>query len=355
MKQKRGRKVRLADVAAEASVSLATASRVVNNPDSVSPELRGRVQRAMDAMNFVPSGAAMALASQKTRTVGMIVPSIGVAVFPPGVEALQQELLSNGYALVIANSGYDPQRELEAVRTLLRRGIDGLVLVGNERLPETAALIEEFRLPVIHTYVDRCDAGIHAVGFDQDKAAYEMTEYLVHLGHKDFGVITSPRTFNDRVRARCAAIARCLRAHKLKLGETRIVEVPYSIRDGRAALRTLLAADTRLTAIMCTTDLLAVGAVLEAQSLGQDVPGTLSITGFDDLEIASEIDPALTTVRVPTEEIGRVAAGYIIRLVAGEHVPRSNVIPAELVIRQSTGRPSNPRRGRGRPRKSSPS
>ena len=345
------RRTKLVDIATQAEVSVATVSRVLSKPETVRPELRERVQRVLEKHPYVPDGAASALASRKTHTVGAIVPTIGVAIFSDGIEALQSELQESRCALVIATNHNDPSEEFDAVNVLIRRGVDGFVLVGNDHLPETLELMRQFDIPFIKTYVGASDDGVPAVGFDQFDATYELTEYLISLDHRDFGVIVSPTRFNDRIRARRDGVLKCLEDRKITLAQSQVVEVPYSISSGRAALRSVMNANPRITAVVCTTDVLAIGAVIEAKALGIDVPGRLSVTGFDDLELAGQIDPTITTVKVPAEEIGRTAAGYILRVIAGESIPESFYTPTELIIRNSTARPANPRRPRGRPRK----
>jgi LacI family transcriptional regulator len=340
---------RLIDVAEAAGVSIATVSRVLNRPETVSPELKQRVTEILNETGFVPNGPAAALASRKTRTVGAIVPTIGNAVFADGIVALQTELHNSGYTLIIANHQYNREIELESVRALLRRGVDGFVLVGDDHLPETIQLLRSFDVPFIVTYVHESKNNIPAVGFDNELAAFQLTDYLLNLGHREFGLIANLNEPNDRVRARQNGVLRALRERKIKLPDRQIAHVPYSISSGRAALRAIKNANPDVSAVFCTQDVLAVGAIIEAQALGIDVPGDLSITGFDDLEIAGEIEPAITTIRIPTREIGRVAAGYIARLIAGHDAPQSTTVPVEMIIRESTARPAIPRRGPGRP------
>jgi LacI family transcriptional regulator len=345
------RAIKLTDVAEAAGVSIATVSRVINRPETVSPELRLRVTEILQKTGFVPNGAAAALASRKTRTIGAVVPTIGNAVFADGIVALQAELHNSGYTLIIANHQYNAEIELESVQALLRRGVDGIVLVGDDHLPETLAVLRTSGVPFITTYVHTSKNGIPAVGFDNELAAFQMTEYLLNLGHREFGLIANLSEPNDRVRARQRGVQRALRERKIKLPERQIAHVLYSVSSGRAGLRAVMNANPKVTAVFCTTDVLAVGAVIEAKTLGIDVPGELSITGFDDLELAGELDPAITTVRIPTKEIGRIAAGYIARLIAGNGAPNSTNIPIEMIIRNSAARPANPKRGPGRPRR----
>lgn len=332
------KKAGIADIAAAAGVSSATVSRVLNKPAIVRPELRARVQQALRTLGYVPHGAARALASKRTRSVGAVVPTLGTSIFARGVEALQNRLGEGGYGLLVANSQYDPEKELFETRALLERGIDGLVLVGNERLAETRALLRQYGIPVVVTYVSEAADGVPAVGLDSFEGTYALTRYLVDLGHRRFAIVTSPVANNDRIRARRDGIVTCLEHCDLRAGVP-ILELPYLMDSGKNAVRTVIAQAPDVTAIVCTTDVLAIGAIAEAKALGLDVPRDLSISGFDDLEFASYLDPSLTTVHVPAEEIGRIAADRVVGLMSDRPVPMTTDLAGKLVIRQSTGAP----------------
>lgn len=335
----RKRKAVIADIAAAAGVSTATVSRAINTPSMVRPELRERVQEALRLLGYVPHGAARALASRRTRSVGVLVPTLSTSIFARGVEALQNRLGEAGYSLLVANSQYDLDKELVETRALLERGVDGLVLVGNERVSETRSLLRQSGLPVVVTYVSEGADGLPAVGIDNYRCTYELTRYLFDLGHRQFGVVSSPFGSNDRIRARRQGILTCLEHRDAAIPQSGILEVPYTMESGREALRHLLRSHPAMTALVCTTDVLAIGAIAEAKDLGLDVPGDLSIAGFDDLEFASYLDPALTTVRVPTERIGEMAADLLLGLMQSRVVAPRSELEGELIIRRSTGTP----------------
>jgi LacI family transcriptional regulator len=333
------KKAVIADVADASGVSSATVSRVLNTPEIVTPEVRERVWRALRSLDYLPHGAARALRSRRTRSVGVVVPTLGLSIFARGVEALQSRLAELGYRLLVANSQYDLEKEALEIQALLEQGIDGLVLVGNEHLPEARSLVRRYDIPVVITFVHEAAEDLPAVGFNNLASAYEMTAYLVGIGHSQFGVITSPVAANDRIRARRDGIFRCLRDNGLSLDPASLVEVPYLVEAGREALRRVMSAAPQTTAVLCTTDVLAIGAVAEAKRLGIDVPGRLSVAGFDNLEFASYLDPALTTVTIPAEEIGRTAADRLLDVFAGKQPPQATEIPALLAIRASTAPP----------------
>jgi LacI family transcriptional regulator len=330
---------KIEDVAKRAGVSLSTVSRVLNHPSIVRPELREKVARAVAELSYRPDGAARALATRRSHTIGAVVPTLGISIFAEGIEALQNRLSEHGYMLLLANSQYDPGKELQEVRTLLERGVDAIVLVGDASSPKVHELIRQYDVPVVITYVAYSKRGLPAIGIDNAAATYNMTRYLLGLGHREFGVIANIPASNDRSRARLDGVLKALADQGVRFPRSRVVKASQSLTHGRMALRQLMDAHPQITAVVCTTDTLAVGAIAEARAMGINVPGSLSITGFDDIEISSELDPPLTTVAIPVAEIGRAAADHLVNAIAGLPISPAIELPYRLVIRGTTGKP----------------
>jgi LacI family transcriptional regulator len=332
-------KVKIEDVARQAAVSAATVSRVLNHPEIVRPELRDKVTRAIANLSYTRDSAARALKSGRMRTIGAIVPTLGLGIFADGVEALQNRLSESGYTLFVANSQYDQRRELQELQSLIERGIDGIVLVGGSHGQELRALIHQARVPVITTYVSKAQGGIPAIGIDNQRATRELTQYLLELGHVRFGTIANVPPSNDRSRARLDGIQKALAEAGIHLQPSQIIRADHSLAQGRSALRQLLNDHPDITAVICTTDTLSIGAMAEARKKGISVPQQLSITGFDDVELSSQVDPPLTTISIPAAEIGRGAADYLVNAIAGMPIPKSVQLPYRLIIRGSTAPP----------------
>jgi LacI family transcriptional regulator len=329
-------RAKIDDVAREAGVSSATVSRVLNHPAMVRPELRDKVARAIAKLSYTRDSAGRALKSGRMRTFGAVVPTLGLSIFAEGIEALQNRLSEAGYTLLIGNAQYDQQRELQELRSLLERGIDGVALVGGSHSPELRALIRQAGVPVITTYVSKASGGMPAIGIDNEAATRELTRYLLGIGHVSFGAIANVPPSNDRSRARLDGVKKTLAQAGIELKPTRIIKADHSLAQGRTAFRQLTTNHPEITAVICTTDTLAIGAMTEARKLGFKVPQMLSITGFDDIELAAEVEPPLTTVGVPAGEIGRGAADYLINAVSGLCVPRNIQLPYRIILRGST-------------------
>ena len=331
---------RLADVARAAGVSLSTASRALAEPGLVLPKTRGRIVAAATRLGYVPHGAARALASRRSRTIGAVVPTLDNPIFASSVQALQQRIAREGYTLILGSHEYDLDAEVKVVSALIERGVDGIVLVGLDHSPELHRLIAKAAIPCELTWATDAGRQHYSLGFSNRGAAASVAQHLLGLGHRRFAMISGQTGSNDRARERVAGVREALAAHGIELPPRCVMEVPFSIPAARAALGGLLDAGERFSALVCGNDLLAIGALLEAAARGIAVPARLSVTGFDDIDLAGEFSPALTTMRIPVAEIGRFAAERMLARIAGGDVPRAQDVPVDLVVRASTAPPA---------------
>jgi LacI family transcriptional regulator len=335
----------LSDVARLTGVSTATVSRVLNRPSDVSPALRERVLAEIEAIGYVPHGAARTLASQRSSTVGAIIPTLSNAIFATGLQAFEQRLDESGYTLLISISEYDPDHALRHVRSLLSRGVDGIMLIGQSHRDEVFELIRAKNLPYVTTWTYHPDGPHPSVGFDNRLAAYRLTRYLLEIGHRDIAMIGGLSTHNDRARDRIAGLNDALADWNVDLPPHRLIERAYEVAEGREALRFLMARGSRPTAVVCGNDVLAMGALFECQALGLDVPGDVSIAGFDDLPLVAHLSPPLTTMAVPSELMGRKAAEYLLAQFEGRPTPDATELEVGLIVRATTAPPKDTRRG----------
>jgi LacI family transcriptional regulator len=332
-------KAKLDDVARVADVSLATASRALSTPHLLKPATLVRVLEAARLLGYMPHGAARALASRRTHTIGAVIPTLDNAIFANSTQALQRELGEHGYQLLLGSHEYDPDREVKVTRALLERGVDGLALVGTDHSPELYQLLLGFRSPYVLTWSLDESGHHHCVGFNNREVGARVAQYLYDLGHREFAVISGFTAHNDRARDRITGVREALAARGIALGPQRVVETSFSIQSGREALLTLLQSASRPTAVICGNDILAQGAMLEAHALGMEIPGELSITGVDDMELSAHLSPGLTTVRIPTAEIGRRSAQHILGRLNGEETEKRTELAIELIVRGSTAPP----------------
>jgi len=322
----------IGDVARRAGVSTATVSRVVNQPGSVRGALRGKVEAAIAHLGYVPHAGARTLKSRRTGTIGAIFPTIDNAIFAKAIDALQRRLAEAGHQLLIATNDYSPAIEESQALNLLTRGADALLLCGVGQRASLLARLAARAVPVVHVMSWPPPPGLACVGFDNARAMAQVVRYLLDLGHRRIAML--------------AGVRDALAAAGLPLPASRVVERRYGIAPAREGLQRLIEgpAASRPTAVVCGNDVLAFGALFEAQRLGIDVPRELSIVGFDDLELASHLQPALTTVHVPAEAMWRRATEHVLAQLAGDAPPPSSEVEVSLVVRGST---APPRKGRG--------
>ena len=332
------------DVARAAGVSTATVSRALNLPGHVSAALREKVQQAVRQLGYVAHAGARAMSLRRSGTVGVVVPTIDNAIFARGLQAFQSRMAPAGQVVLLAFSDYDPAQEEVQVQALLARGVDALALTGVSQRPELMARLAQRGLPWVHTGTFPAPAGAACVGFRNREAMARAVQYLVDLGHRHVGMVAGITAHNDRAADRVAGVRQALRRVGLRLAPTALVESAYTVAAARAATRRVLAAvgnepspAQRPTALLCGNDVLAFGAMLECTSLGLAVPGDVSVVGFDDLDMARQWQPALTTVHVPTEQMWTLAADYLLaRLEGTASAPVQREIDVELVVRAST-------------------
>lgn len=333
------RSVGLREVARAAGVSTATVSRAINNPDVVSADLRERIAVAVKELGWVPDGAARALSTRRSQTIGAVFPALSVGDFAHATHAIQSELSEAGYTLLLACSEYEPELELRQVHKFVERGVDGLILVGQAHHPDLEPLLARRAMPFVHTFVYDRETHGTCIGPDNHKALMMMTDYLADLGHVRFGVIAQSTRNNDRASARLEGVRDALALRGLAVRPQHFAMGEWTIAEGRALLRRLMDSDPRPTAVVCGNAHLAVGAVLEAVAMGFRLPEDLSIIGYDDIEIMSQLPVPVTTVKVPSAEIGRIAARVLVARVEGREYSAPLEAEAELVIRASSGPP----------------
>jgi len=322
----------LEDVARHACVSTATVSRALNKTGVVSGARMRLIEEACEALDYVANGAARALSSNRSMTIGAIVPSLQNETFYRALTVFQQTVHEAGYTLLVANSEFDPDIELREVTTLLQHGIDAIMIVGSIHHEKMWARIRDKGIPCVQAWT--IDGSRPCVGFDHHQAAKAMANHLLDLGHRRIAVLVGTPVTNDRASARVEGTRAALRQYGVDiLGE---MTRSFSLEDGRKATEELLSRPNPPTAIICGNDALAFGVQIAAKAKGVRIPQDLSVAGFNDFEYAAHLDPPLTTVRVNLEEIGRASGKMLLDMIGGK--PGSQTILSyDLVLRKSTG------------------
>lgn len=331
---------KLDDVAREAGVSTATVSRCLNTPDRVAKATLDKVMKTVEDMGYTPHFGARVMAAKRSFTIGAIIPTMENAIFARGLQAFQEELHNRGYTLLVASSAYQPEVEKEQIRTLVARGADALLLIGYDRAPEIYEFLEKRNVPVLVAWTYSADHPLPSIGFDNRNSMRRLAQKVIDLGHRRIGVISGITQGNDRAQLRLEGVKDALKENGLDSSQLDVVETSYGVQDGENALAQLLALPHPPTAVMCGNDVLATGALRHAVEVGLRVPEDISITGFDDIELASIVTPSLTTMRVPHREMGRRAATKLANLVEGIEDVGSEALETSLKMRDSLAAPS---------------
>jgi DNA-binding LacI/PurR family transcriptional regulator len=305
----------LRDVADRAGVSLATASRVATGSSPVRPETRERVEAAMRDLLYVPPGR-----SETARAIGLLVPEFSNPVFAALAEAMEMHAARSGLATILCNTHGSAGRERDYVRMLIERGVEGMVFISAEitdvrgRHSHYAKLLERgARLVFVNGGSEELD--VTSVGVDERAAGRIATEHVIELGHDRIGFVAG-HEYALPTREKMLGHLDALRAASLKDGL--VAYSTFTVSGGREALRELLSKpdSDRPTAVICSSDLMAIGALQEASASGREVPRDLSIVGFDGIDAASWTTPPLTTVEQPIDEIARTAVEVLTGQVA---------------------------------------
>jgi LacI family transcriptional regulator len=326
---------RLKEVAQCAGVSIATVSRALSRPEVVDGKTLELVKKAAADLGYIPVGAARALVSGRSRIIGAIVPTLDHAIFARAIQAMQTTLDAAGYQLLVAAHEYSPASETSAIRAILSRGVDALMLVGADHSDETWSLLKATPVPVLLTW--SFDERLPCIGFDNALAGRLAAEYLLSLGHRRVGIISGACSANDRARLRIEGARAALEEHGYDLPKERVSEQAFTFAGGRKGLSEMLAKAEPPTAIIGGNDLLAAGAIFEAQSRGLRIPQDVSVVGIDNLEISLHTTPALTTVHLPTAKLGEESAHYLLARLQSRERPKRVSLPIELIVRGSAG------------------
>jgi LacI family transcriptional regulator len=288
-------------------------------------------------LGYVPNSAARALRSQSTRLVGAIIPTLDHAIYAKMVDSIEETLSDAGMSLLINTSQYDLERERSQAGILVSRGVEAVILVGTLHKPETMQLLKDAGIRQIHTYTTDVNGADAVVGFDNFAAGLTVVDFLAGLQHRHIAMIAGISRGNDRAARRRDGFLAGLERMGMDPRAALIIEAPYKIENGYHAMRSIMETRPRPTAVFCGSDILAVGASKYCAEQRIGIPDAVSLVGFDDLEIATLVEPALTTLHVPAKRMGELAAKIISDPQVAARNGVVNELPLRLVVRRSTG------------------
>ncbi len=325
------------DVAARAGVSGATVSRYFNSPDIVRLPTRERIEKAARELGYIRDRMAGALHGKMSGTVGLVVPTIDNAIFSELIEAFSNELHLHDRTMIIASHNYDLMREVSIVRSLLERRIDGIALVGRDHDIAAVEMLKVRAVPTVALWNSTGVPGIPTIGTDNFQSAFDITQHLIDLKHRDIALLFPDTHSNDRARDRKRGVLNALNDAGITLSEHRDYQCEYDMASAKQLAMDVLRIDAP-TAFVCGNDVIAHGVIHGAIRLGIRIPEDVSVVGIGDFRGSAAIEPPLTTVRLPARRIGQSAARILI-----EQLQRSDAsqvcdttIPSHVIVREST-------------------
>ncbi|AVF37917.1 LacI family DNA-binding transcriptional regulator [Rahnella sikkimica] len=329
----RSRTATLEDVAREAGLSPMTVSRALNNPKVVRPATIARVMEAVNVTGYIPNMLAGGLATSRTKLIAVVVPQINNNMFVDTVQAISDALAARGYHMLLCIVGYEPESETEIVATLLSRRPDGIVLTGIHHSSDLKRIILNANIPVVEIW-DLTPTPIDMlIGFSHEKVGNAIGEYFLGKGFTRFGFICAS---DRRAVVRKNGAISVLRSQPGTEIREMMVSLPANMEVGRTALKEMISGGERFDAIICSSDTLAQGVIMEAEAQGLRVPDDFSVIGFADLNFAAHNRPSITTVSVDKWDLGIKAASMLADRIEGIPVEEPILDTGyRLVIRES--------------------
>jgi len=324
------------DVARLAGVSTATVSRVINSPDTVREETREKVLLAMAKCNYKYNALARGFVTKKSNTIGLIIPTISNAVFAESTLGVQEYADQKNIRVVLGNSYYKYSQEKNLVKALRESQVDGLIITTTNLKGEILKSLVDENFPFVLLFSTVKGGPMSAVGIDNYLGGYLATEHLISLGHKRICMVAGNFSMTDRSFHRWHGYKKCLRDNGIPYDKELLVQTDYSLSGGRDSIKKLLNLPSPPTAVFCSNDYIALGTMKGAREAGLTLPDDLSIVGFDDMQTASYMVPALTTIRQPAYEMGQRAAKILLQLIEKKSKPVQDMMDSTLIVREST-------------------
>jgi LacI family transcriptional regulator len=339
---KKGKRARptLRDIARDVGVNVSTVSRALNGASThaVSPDLAQKIWRASRRHGYRPNAAAVMLRTNRSRTIGVIIPDITDPVFPPIIRGIEDGLARHDHVAILANTDGDPQRQVQAIESMRPRGIDGLIVASVTRHDADVSRLAT-GLPVVTVSRRTDDPRFSSVVHHEDDGFRRILTHLASLGHEWIATIAGPQTVSTGFNRYSSYVRH---SEQLGLGHQQpLVSFAraFNESEGERCAEELLVTGQPFTAVVCANDRLAIGAIAALRRHGVDCPRDIAVTGFNDMALADRLSPALTTIRVQHYRAGVEAAELIVAMAGNQtSEPRHIVLPVEMIVRDSARR-----------------
>lgn len=338
---KKGKKADIVAVAKAARVSPSTVSRYFNHPELLKSATRKKIDSAVRRTGYIRNRAAQTIHGIRSGTIGVLIPTLDHAIFAEVVQAFSETVEKEGFTILLASHGYDLQREYAVLRKFLEHRVDGVVLTGLDHDDAVFQLLDRQEIPSMLMWNYASDSRYPSIGADNEQAGRLIAEHVLSLGHRRIACMFPPLNGNDRALARREIVISTLRNAGVEVPEEWMLTTVYSISASKKDAHQLFRQANRPTALICGNDILATGALYGAAACGLVVPEEVTVVGIGDFKGASEIEPPLTTVRLPAQRIGyETGKALAAAIIDPSSTPATGLNCApELIERRSSGPP----------------
>ena len=328
------------EVAKHAGVASITVSRVINNSGYFSPETRERVEKAIAELGYVPNTLARSLRSRRTQTVGLMVTDITNPFFTTLARGVEDAANEAGYTVIFCNTDESVKKEEKYLNILLQKQVDGLLIVPSQSQTNAIQLIQKHGTPVVMLDRRISDVEVDTVRCDSLDGAYQLTRYLISLGHRQIAVMSGAvgiSTADDRV----TGYQMALEEAGITVAEDYLFRGDFTPESGYSMTRQALKLPLRPTALIAANNFITIGAMKALQEVGLDVPEDIALVGFDDLPPALVTFPFFTVASQPAYEMGTRAMKLLLQRLEGNELDHFQeiILPTQLIIRHSSGHP----------------
>ena len=334
------KRVTIADVAEEAGVSMMTVSRAINHKEGISEDTRLRILEIAERLGYRPSGVARALATNRSCSLGLVIPDVANPFFSQIVRGAEDLAYDSGYNVFLVNTAEDTEREEAALESLLEKHVDGVIWCSS-RLPTESVnnYTDSFPFTVlINREINTTQRNYATINVDDSLGAQKAVSFFTAQGHTKIGLIAGPEGSTSSQRRR-TGYQKGLVENNIAYRPELIINCKPRIESGYQATKQLLSTYENISAILAYNDLVAFGVFQACEEIGKRIPEEISVIGFDDIPLASIVKPRLSTLRTDKRGLGRLAMKTLIQLIEGdEAVERNITIQPTLILRESTTR-----------------
>jgi len=340
------KRVTISEVAEYAGVSKSTVSHVINHTRFVEEDTKQRVLEAIDTLGYRPSSIARSMVSKRTKTAGLLVSDVGNPFYSEVILGVEEIARTQGYNIFLCNTSYKIQRGMELIHSLIDKMVDGVLLMSSSMSMELVDELHKHHIPavVMDWESNKVNGKAASISIQFSDGIREAANYLYELGHRHFAHVSGPLHLWTACRRRDDFL-NALEDREIPPCDISIIEGNLRIDGGREAMDAIMKLEQRPTAIFAANDLTALGLLWAANDYGLQVPDDLSLIGLDDIKLASQVTPPLTSVSLPRFEIGSLAMELLFDLISSsenDHLDYSTLnktVTTNLVIRKSTSKP----------------